>query len=128
MNGKEFDALLDRRLDRTRTVLGIKADEYANPYDGDCLHNFRRQAEMQRTSMAKAAWALVSKQIISLQDMIESSLRYKRTQWDEKIGDIINYLILIEAIVQEDSLALPEYPLDPVLKSVPVLKNTSEVQ
>ena len=106
MNSIDFDKLVERRIGLIRDVLAAKGAEYATPFGDDRLHNFRRQAEMQRTTMAKTAWSLVAKQIVSTQDMIESGKQYPGHLWDEKLGDIINYAILIEAIVRDDDLAI----------------------
>lgn len=101
MTGLDFESVLDRRISLIRNTLLQKAKEYATR--DDRLNNFRRLAEMQRVSMARAAWGLVGKQIVSVQDMIESGDTFSREEWDEKIGDVINYMILIEAIVAEEN-------------------------
>lgn len=100
MRTSEFDAIVERRLGLIKRTLITKGREYTLE-TGDRLNNFRRQAEMQRTTMEKTAWGLVCKQIISVQDMIESGAAFNRAVWDEKLGDIINYCILIEAIEVE---------------------------
>lgn len=98
MRSAEFDAILSRRLKAIDETLNAKAREYAY---GDRLSNFKRAAEIQRITPAQAAWNFLMKHIVSIQDMIESGDPYPREQWDEKLGDAINYLILIEAIVNE---------------------------
>ena len=46
---------------------------------------------------------MMSKHVISLYDMCYSSLlHFDMDQWDEKITDCINYLILLKALVKED--------------------------
>lgn len=114
MNQKEFKKLLDRRIELTKNVLDAKNKEYAS--DNDKLHNFKRAADMLQCSPEKALVGMWTKHIISILDIIDN-LDYKcKTEKqcfpafntdafmemiDEKFGDAINYLILLEALVRE---------------------------
>lgn len=101
MDGEQFDRIVEERINKIRIVLQTKAREYS--YGGDRLSNFRRAAEMQRITPDQAAWNFLVKHLVSIQDMVEADVAYSRSQWDEKLGDAINYLILLEAIVSETS-------------------------
>ena len=46
MNTSEFNALFEQTVDRCRSVLCHKADEYADG-DDDRLHNFHQAAHLQ---------------------------------------------------------------------------------
>lgn len=98
MQNAEFAEILEARLQSIRATLGRKAEEYSY---GDRLSNFKRAAEIQRITPAQAAWNFTMKHLVSVQDMIESRREYPEALWDEKLGDAINYLILIEALVKE---------------------------
>lgn len=101
MNAKVFDVVLKARLARTESLLGAKADEYAT--DADRLHNFKRAAEVQRITAAQACLNYFMKHFISVQDMVERKAEWSLA-WEEKLGDMIAYLILLEAILQEPAL------------------------
>lgn len=103
MNDAQFNAVVDRRVEAIRTVLQRKAAEYAY---GDRLSNFKRAAAMQAIPPEQAGWNFLVKHIVSLQDMVESRRPYPRAQWDEKLGDAINYLILIDAIATESGAVM----------------------
>lgn len=109
MDGREFTALLERRLTLTQRVLGTKAAEYAT--DRDRLHNFNTAAKdfsVTGETPAQCLWGMARKHVVSIQDMIEQSARGKVFDiavLDEKIGDAINYLILLEGILQEERVA-----------------------
>ena len=46
---------------------------------------------------------MMSKHVVSLYDMCYSSLlQFDLEQWDEKITDCINYLILLKALIKEE--------------------------
>lgn len=98
----EFDKIVERRLGLTRRVLVGKALEYAK--DGDRLHNFNKAASIQGITPKQAAWNFFIKHFVSVQDMIESDKRYTKEMWDEKLGDMINYLILIEALIEDEGV------------------------
>lgn len=99
MTDDEFDAVVAHRISRIQAVLGEKAKEYS--YGGDRLSNFHRAADIQKINPEQAAWNFLVKHLVSIQDMIESGTHYHRGRWCEKLGDAINYLILIDAIVIE---------------------------
>lgn len=99
MKAQDFEIVLEETLERTRQVLGTKADEYA--IEGDRLHNFKQAAQLQRTTPVKALGGMMAKHTISIYDMIETGAGCPIEMWDEKIGDHINYLILLRAVVLE---------------------------
>lgn len=114
MNGDDFDILLKQRIEKTRKVLVSKNAEYAS--DTDKLHNFKRAGEMERCSPEKALIGMWTKHIISLLDIVDELEAKCGTnantfpafdmvsyldKIDEKIGDAINYLILLEALIKE---------------------------
>lgn len=110
MNSQLFNEILNRRLKSISLVLGEKAKEYAI---GDRLYNFKRAAEILRTTPEKALLGMMAKHLVSVFDLIEGNLRPSIGMIDEKIGDAINYLILLEAILKENNLAVSsEKPAD----------------
>jgi len=102
MNAQEFeDIILTNRLFLTEKVLGSKADEYAR---GDRLSNFKKAAQLMNCTPEKALFGFVAKHIVALSDFVndlDSGVNQTPEKWVEKIGDIINYMILLEALVIE---------------------------
>lgn len=100
MTGKEFSDLLQRRLNLTVSVLDNKAVEYAT--GSDRLHNFKQAAAMLRCTPAQACLGFMTKHLVSVFDMVETFPGTPTVEKiDEKIGDAINYLILLEALLKE---------------------------
>jgi hypothetical protein len=108
MNAEEFDKFLDETLDRTRSVLKSKGDEYVPGDNKSRFHNFEKTAHLNDESLEQALWGFVSKQVVSLSDMVKvDSTSYSIAQWDEKTGDVLNYMILLRGIVRhKEKLAL----------------------
>lgn len=101
MNTKRFDEIIERRIQRCRDVLYVKANEYATE---DRLHNFKVAAELQHCTPITALAGMMAKHTVSVYDLIqrqEQGLAVPIEMWDEKIGDHINYLLLLSALVQE---------------------------
>ena len=98
MNTEKFNTILEDRLLSIRTVLGNKAKEYASC---DRLYNFKRASEILRTTPEKALLGMLMKHLVSVIDLVEGSLEATEYMVDEKIGDAINYLVLLEAILKE---------------------------
>jgi hypothetical protein len=97
---KEFDDLLHGVFQRVEAILGVKANEYAA--DADRLHNFKVAADLKGESPRQALAGMLAKHTVSVYDMAMSDNYFTIKQWDEKIIDHINYLILLLAIVQEE--------------------------
>lgn len=95
-----FNEMLAERLNKISTVLGNKSKEYA--IDGDRLHNFRLAARTTGQDMKRALWGMAMKHFVSVMDMVESKLALSEYMIDEKIGDSINYLILLESVMREE--------------------------
>lgn len=99
MTNEEFEAHLEHRLSHIKAVLSKKAGEYAA--DGDRLHNFRLAAQLDGTTMPKALWGMNLKHLTSVVDMVRSGETPTAEMVDEKVGDLINYLILLSAVWKE---------------------------
>ena len=111
MTEQEFNALVEKRLDLTREVLIIKGKEYRR--NSDPLHNFNMASKLNNTTREKALWGFATKHLVSFLDMlddIEKNKLPKKEYVEEKIGDLINYLILCEASIKDrminDSMSL----------------------
>lgn len=110
MKAAEFDALLERRIGLMRQVLASKGKEYAS--DQDWLHNFKRAAEIrgsaeeiQEDTPAGVLLGMLIKHWVSIEDLVLSHTlnggHAEPARIDAKIGDAINYLILLEAVLKE---------------------------
>ena len=105
MDTKQFEKVLEVRIAAIQQTLGNKAKEYAI---GDRLYNFKRAAEISRTSPQKALVGMLMKHLVSVLDLAEGSLPPTEYYINEKIGDAINYLILLEAVLKEPIIHLIE--------------------
>lgn len=104
MNAKRFNKIIDSRIFSIKQVLKEKNGDYAKG-EKDVLHNFKvagRVDDIQPETALRGMWL---KHRVSIQDMlneIENSSFNRTEEWvNEKIGDNINYLILLEALVKE---------------------------
>lgn len=104
MDAKTFDEFLDLTLERIREVLASKGAEYV-PGEAEVsrFHNFEKAAALNEESIEQALWGFVSKHIVSLSDMVQvDSTEHALAAWDEKIGDVLNYMILLRAMVHHN--------------------------
>jgi len=109
MISKEFELIREARISKIRSSLGAKRAEYAT--DADVLVNFKSGAACLKTSPEKTLLSYATKHWVSIQDMIENlpidgSINPNTKEanlevWNEKVGDVINYLILLEGLIQE---------------------------
>ena len=98
MKTEQFNEIVDHRVDKIKSILQSKGAEYGSK---DRLHNFKVAARIKNETMLKAAWGMASKHLVCVTDMVEGVSEITPYMVEEKIGDMINYLILMEAICWE---------------------------
>lgn len=104
MTHAEFDTILDRRLSLTRGVLATKAGEYAST--ADRLHNFKRSAAITGETPTQVCVGFFVKHLTSVLDIVDGvsgGKIYPPAVVDEKLGDLFNYIVLLEALITETS-------------------------
>jgi len=102
METKDFNKIVNDRKIRISKILQAKATEYAK--GGDRLSNFKEAALFMQCTPEKALLGFVTKHMIALRDFtndLENGHCQSEEMWDEKLGDIINYMILLEALLAE---------------------------
>ena len=103
MDSKTFNELVDYRCAEIERVLAKKADEYAR---GDRLSNFKKAAEIQGIRPEQACVNFMMKHIVSIMDLVhdlDDGKSPAESMLDEKIGDAINYLILLDGLFRDRS-------------------------
>lgn len=110
MKTSEFNDEIEKQIEKCRSLLIQKADEYAA--DRDRLHNFRVGAEIMHGDMKKVLAGFMLKHTISLYDMLGSDKSFPQDLWDEKITDHINYLLILQAVLADQD---PEDEFQPPL-------------
>ena len=101
MTSDKFTEVIADRIKKCLDTLGVKADEYAT---SDRLHNFKVAGKIQNCTPIKALGGMMCKHTVSVYDLIndfESGKNVPVELWDEKIGDSINYLLLLTALIHE---------------------------
>lgn len=100
MTEDDFQAIVANRVTLINHVLAIKGKEYRR--GGDAMHNFNRAAAISNTSREKALWGFATKHLVSFLDILDDVEKGNLPSEDllsEKIGDLVNYLILCEASI-----------------------------
>lgn len=103
MTTEIFNAIIHEQINRCEDTLCDKAEEYAT---ADRLHNFKQAAALQGIEPTTALAGMMCKHTVSIYDMIgglEIGKKYPIEMWNEKIGDSINYLLLLAALIRENN-------------------------
>ena len=105
MKTTEFNTVIHHRLNECERILIEKAKEYAKG-DDDRMHNFNRAAQITGECREKALFGFFLKHLVSLMDIVDemnknSNYIPSRSLTEEKIGDSINYLLLLEASIED---------------------------
>lgn len=100
-NAELFGNSISEMVEKSIDTLIKKGKSYSS--DEDRLHNFRVAAALQGISEKEALAGMLAKHLVSVFDMVKTDETrprpYSSTVWDEKIGDAINYLLILRAMV-----------------------------
>jgi hypothetical protein len=98
----DFNQVVEEQLAKCQGMLVSKREEYVMGTN-DVLHNFKQAANLRDCTVRQALGGMMVKHTVSVFDMIEAERTYDMATWNEKITDSINYLLLLRAVVQEES-------------------------
>jgi len=105
MKPQVFNQLVKETFKNATEVLSQKAKTYATK--DDRLDNFKQAALLSRKTPVDALKGMVDKHIVALSDFVYAysrGLEVPAEEWEEKIGDIINYMVLLRAMLKEEDL------------------------
>jgi len=105
MNSEEFKKVVDGCIENIKKVLESKSQEYSSK--DDKLHNFVEATKIMRCKTKEfALLGMLNKHLVSIIDMVEKYEKYgilpDENMVEEKIGDGINYFVLLKACFLED--------------------------
>ena len=107
MNHPEFASIVENRLADCQRTLIKKNEEYSS--ETNRLHNFVEAAGMTSGTPEQALWGMVAKHLVSVKDIVTATACGEvpcREKITEKLGDVINYMLLLEGLL-EDRRLLP---------------------
>jgi len=97
----QFEMIVEERISQIRKTLAFKGEEYATSKDR--LHNFKRAGRLRECTPEDALLGFFMKHLISVLDIVDKiEVDVPSSEVvNEKVGDCINYLILLEALIEE---------------------------
>ncbi len=103
-NKKEtpFEKVVRERLETINHLLMVKGKEYVR--GDDRYHNFTRSGEMNRQTPTRALHGMNTKHLVSMLDMlddIDAGSYPTEKAVNEKFGDIMVYLVILEALIKD---------------------------
>ena len=101
MTREDFSRRVEKRIDLVRQSLLTKHKEYAK--DDNVFRNFDEAAGglSLHSSSAEVLWSYMTKHLVSIKDIVADNKPIDPAIVSEKIGDVINYLILLEAMLNQ---------------------------
>lgn len=101
MNNKMFSEFLSDKLTAIDKLLTSKGQEYDSDSD-DRLHSFKTAGAFTGMTSKQVLGGYLLKHVTSVYDMIREDSN-NVDKWNEKINDIISYMILLSAIIEEEN-------------------------
>ena len=102
MTPKQFEKVTNDTFKKCDKVLNSKNLDYSR--NNDKLHNFKVAGAARNQPPEYALGGMMLKHTISIYDYIDDTLEEKHhslAEWDEKIVDHINYLLLLRGFIVE---------------------------
>jgi hypothetical protein len=96
---KQFQEVVLRRIKQIIATLEQKSKDYAA--NGDLCANFKKIAAAESRTPEQSLLTLVLKHVISLTKFTHDVPCPVYSRWEEKIGDIITYMFLLDSLLQE---------------------------
>ena len=93
-----FEDMVKRRLEMCERTLTAKEQEYAD--GANRFHNFDAAARVDNETPERALWGMAKKHLVSVMDLVEHPGDATEDLLDEKITDMINYLLLLEGLLR----------------------------
>lgn len=98
---EDFNKMIDIRVQQIKDTLISKQGEYSR--NNNALHNFERGGDILGISRERCILSYATKHLTSIFDLVNdleegnAEGRVTKEIINEKVGDMINYLILLEA-------------------------------
>ena len=105
-NKKNFDEIIENQIKNCKDLLNVKFTEYQ--HGEDLLSNFNNIAKMLDIEPITAWMGLWTKHVESIITRIHRGQDWPCKEWDEKITDCINYLLLLQCILHQHMREIPE--------------------
>ena len=99
MKTEEFNKIVELQIEKIKSVLIKKADEYN--LEEDRLGFFKRSAAFAQITPEQALYGFLLKHLQSITDMVMSGNSYPEDLWKEKITDAMNYLVLLLGLLED---------------------------
>lgn len=103
MRQEEFNVVIKETMDNIEKLLRVKGGEYAG--SDDRLANFKRGQLRTGAHPMQVLWIYLSKHIDSVEtyikDIARGVTRERSEPIDGRLDDIINYCLLMKALVKE---------------------------
>ena len=108
MTQEQFDTVVTDQLQHCMELLTAKGREYTQDmetvHEMDHLSHFKKAAALMGQSPEQALMGMLSKHLVSISDMCSEKYYYfPKEMWQEKITDSINYLLILRAMIEEES-------------------------
>ena len=100
MDNATFMIEVENSNNRSKRLLLKKQKEYTTG-DRDRLEQFYRAGSAQAKTPHDALMGMATKHFTSISDMCKHPEDFSMTQWNDKITDLRNYTLLLDALVRD---------------------------
>ena len=107
MRTTEFNVIVKSQLARIENLLVSKGAEY-NLDVKDRFSDFKQAAAFTGQTPEQVLYGYLLKHIMSITSMVQSGTEFSLDRWDEKLGDIMVYCLLLRGLVADTGRGIIE--------------------
>lgn len=105
MTIEKYNEIIDEQIEKCKSMICSKRAEYAD--DKTPTDNFNRAGQLLKQKPSTGLAGVMAKHTISIYDMLmehEKGVDFSKEKWTEKITDNINYLLLLQVLLEEERM------------------------
>lgn len=101
MTNKEFYDLMSLTFEQAKAIAKSKGEDYTKG-SADALANFKEGGESLAIPPEKVCWIFMNKHYQAITNYVKTGGKSESEPISERIKDLINYLVLLQAIIKEN--------------------------
>jgi hypothetical protein len=122
MSNKEFYTLMNQIFTSAEAIARAKGEDYTKGSQ-DALANFKEGGEDINVDPVKVCWIFMNKHYQAITNYVKTNGASQSEPISERIKDMINYLVLMQALIVEKS-AVSVFPFTSPTKEEPIIESS----
>jgi hypothetical protein len=104
MTNKDFHSLMEKTFESCKAISAAKGKDYTKGSE-DALANFKEAGKDIGVDAIEVCWIFMNKHYQAITNYVKSKGQSESEPIAERIKDLINYLVLLQGIIEEPTVS-----------------------